>query len=378
MEQQIMKKEQMLRNLVLVLLAAFLGSAQLTAQCIANAGPDRNVCEDACVTLGLDSAQSGLIYQWNGLNGTPTSPLDSNSVAQPEFCAPQFAGTTAEYQFIVLDPIQLCSDTDTIVLTVQPTFVVNRGWIDSTICLGDTLRPIVTPLPADNYGFQWIAPAGNTVIGANLQDPLLEPNSSGVWNVTVTNLNTTCVVGTSVNITVEQLQVVVDPASSLINPGQRVQLNTDVLNGVAPYSYTWTPETFLSCTNCADPVAHAMESTSYTVSVEDADGCQGTATAVITTDSLLIPNVFTPNNDGINDVLFINYYGENTVYEILIYDRWGRKVFENRDRTIMWDGTDLNAQALPTGVYYMYVRIVGDPAIPEKDKQRAFAVNLIR
>ncbi len=378
MERKNMKYDTLLRLAVLGLFFLLGGTLEMNAQCIANAGPDRSICETDCDTLGQDTTRPNLIYQWNGLNGATTASLSDDTIAQPEFCAAGVTTPVIEFQFIVFDNIQLCSDTDTVSLVITPNFTLLPPWSDSTICNGDTVVLGASLLPpGPNYVYTWSAPAGNTISDPNVLNPTVNPTSSGNWILTVEDTVTNCTNIIAVPITVEQLQVNATPAAEIINPGQRVQLNV-TSNGVEPVTYTWSPETYLSCTVCPDPVSHAFQSTSYTVQAVDADGCRGSATVTITTDSLLIPNVFSPNNDGINDVLLINYYGDDAVYEILIYDRWGVKVFETRDRQVSWDGRDLNNNVLPTGVYYMYVRIVGDPAIPESDKQRAFAVNLIR
>ena len=69
--------------------------------------------------------------------------------------------------------------------------------------------------------------------------------------------------------------------------------------------------------------------------------------------NMYIPNIFSPNNDGENDVFYIR---SNCVIEFdcIIYDRWGNKVFESHDVNVGWDG-DLNRAQAATGVYVYYV-----------------------
>ena len=118
-------------------------------------------------------------------------------------------------------------------------------------------------------------------------------------------------------------------------------------------------------------------SMTYTVTGTDTNNCTGIATVNIVADSLVIQNVFTPNGDGINDLLMLNYYGSGD-YEISVFDRWGVKLFNTSDTNATWNGLNNNGTAVPEGVYYLVVRIVGDDAIPEKDKQRVFNVTLLR
>jgi gliding motility-associated-like protein len=141
--------------------------------------------------------------------------------------------------------------------------------------------------------------------------------------------------------------------------------------------YEWEPDTSINCVTCQDPVSAPTSSIMYTVTGWDTSGCRGTATVNINTDSLTIPNVFTPNGDGVNDELFFNYYG-NAFYQISVYDRWGERIFATTDKNAMWNGKTGSGADAPESVYYVTVRIIGDEAIPEKDKQRIFAVTLLR
>lgn len=344
------------------------------ANCIANAGPDQNVCAGNCVTIGADTTVPGNIYEWYVVGGPATSLSDS-TVAQPLACP---TASITEYVLVVTDPILMCSDTDTVALFRTQPFNFTRVWSDSTICLGEEITFAYTLLPAGtDYVFDWSSNVNFNYPDPSLEFPTVSPQASGSYFVTVTDTITNCTNTIPFNITVTQLNVIATPPGKEINPGQRVQLDALATDGQGDVSYVWSPDTYLSCTQCQAPVSMPSQSISYTVTATDERGCQGNATVVISADSLLIPNVFTPNNDGINDVLTLNYFGDG-VYEILIYDRWGKQVFVTKDKQVFWDGTTSSGALAPEGVYYMYVRIVGSPNIPEKDKQRAFAINLIR
>ena len=93
-----------------------------------------------------------------------------------------------------------------------------------------------------------------------------------------------------------------------------------------------------------------------------------TVTIIVETPcaDFIIPNVFTPNDDGRNDD-FVPYYYENGVfhdgllnvtgYSIVIYDRWGKEVYKSTDPTVYWNGRILNTQNLvPDGVYYYIIK----------------------
>lgn len=67
---------------------------------------------------------------------------------------------------------------------------------------------------------------------------------------------------------------------------------------------------------------------------------------------IVAPNAFTPNDDGVNDLFFVSVTGECTIisFEIKIFDRWGRLVFEGNETTDEWDGT-YDGRQLKEGVY---------------------------
>ncbi|MCH8904241.1 MAG: gliding motility-associated C-terminal domain-containing protein [Bacteroidetes bacterium] len=71
---------------------------------------------------------------------------------------------------------------------------------------------------------------------------------------------------------------------------------------------------------------------------------------------LIVPNVFTPNNDGKNDLFMIEYYGQK-LYRLLIYNRWGQLVFESNDRNYHWDGRINENKDASTGTYFFSLKI---------------------
>ena len=170
---------------------------------------------------------------------------------------------------------------------------------------------------------------------------------------------------TTFNITVPEalpalLQIL--PGDSTITPGSSIQLSTVF----TPYgagtikTYAWTPGDGLSCIDCPSPVASPYNAqTLYTLVVTYNEGCLDTAFIEINTNGVppvYIPNAFTPNGNGTNDVWFV--YGTGIKdFRAMIFNRWGEKVFESNDQFIGWDGT-YRGEAQPPGVYVYQVDIV--------------------
>ena len=113
------------------------------------------------------------------------------------------------------------------------------------------------------------------------------------------------------------------------------------------YSINWSPPYPLNCPECLSSSAFPLETTTFTIEVIDSNGCIVIDALTIFVDSekdIYVPNIFSPNGDGINDLFQI--YGKNMtrVHEFYIYNRWGEQVFEEKDFDpydpyVGWNGT---------------------------------------
>ncbi len=120
---------------------------------------------------------------------------------------------------------------------------------------------------------------------------------------------------------------------------------------------SWSPAQGLSCTDCLNPKARPDKNQIYEVTLTDKEGCTVTGTVSLSPIMVIeidVPNVFSPNGDGYNDVFFANG-NTDILYSMHIYDRWGENIFfaENlklNDATDAWDGT-FKGEKLNTGVY---------------------------
>ncbi len=364
-----------LRTIIFGLLLSTCTILTLKGQtpCIANAGPDMNLCLGNGVIIGGDTMLPGQTYTWSSIAGAPVSTLSNPGSSQP-IASP---GTTTIYQLAINNTALACTDTDTVIVTVTQPFTVST-WLDTTICLGDSLTFDIQPNPAGpDYVYSWEATNNDDFGDASAQNPTVGPSTSGFYSVQIADTFTNCSQFVGINVTVIPLNLIASPPAEVINPGQWVQLNVFATNANGEVTYTWSPDEFINCLTCDDPEVRPENSVTYTVLGVDTLGCRGTAQVTIATDSLLIPNVFSPNGDGINDVLKLNYHGYGD-YTILVFDRWGRKVFETKDTQVFWNGRDNSDQDVPEGVYYLVVKVAGDGAIPVKDKNMAFPVTLVR
>jgi gliding motility-associated-like protein len=129
--------------------------------------------------------------------------------------------------------------------------------------------------------------------------------------------------------------------------------------------WEWSPAKYLDCTNCASPNVTPMEPVNYTLTVATADGCTTTDTVSVKLlcgkSQIYIPNAFTPNHDGLNDVFRIRGQGVSRIDHFTIYDRWGELVFECSnlpidDKNAAWDGF-YKGKPVPAGSYVYIVQM---------------------
>ncbi|MGP8217292.1 MAG: gliding motility-associated C-terminal domain-containing protein [Bacteroidia bacterium] len=133
--------------------------------------------------------------------------------------------------------------------------------------------------------------------------------------------------------------------------GQSTGIGISPLNDST--SYFWWPSQGLNCQTCSSVVVTPSVTTTYyvtTLSGKDSNCVTDAVTITIEPPckDFAVPNVFTPNGDGLNDKFLINAIGMSD-YAIDIYDRWGIKEFHADTPTISWDGTDLRGNKVPLG-----------------------------
>ena len=146
---------------------------------------------------------------------------------------------------------------------------------------------------------------------------------------------------------------------------------------------SWSPTTGMSCTNCLNPsVLPLTETSEYTITVTDSEGCVASQTFVINITipcnpaDVPIPNAFTPDGDGVNDTFgAVVLEGIEEVTNMRIYNRWGNVVFETETGE-EWDGTD-GSKSAPSDVY-VYVMTIRCTIGEEKAEIRSGDVTLIR
>ncbi|MGY6562239.1 MAG: DUF7948 domain-containing protein [Luteibaculaceae bacterium] len=140
-------------------------------------------------------------------------------------------------------------------------------------------------------------------------------------------------------------------------------------------SLFWRPENLFSCSECFTTRLLFESEELVELIYTNIFGCTDTLRFLVRFDSdPFIPNAFTPNGDGIND-LFRPILADYNKFHLIIFDRWGNKVFETRNPGVVWDGTGVNGNPSPAGMYNYILNFVN---IRNEERVISGSVTLIR
>jgi gliding motility-associated-like protein len=137
------------------------------------------------------------------------------------------------------------------------------------------------------------------------------------------------------------IQVFPDPVVTITPDTTIIWGDFFQLNATGGVTYNWSPNDYLDCDDCQNPIAAPDQDITYCVNVVDANGCvKDTCTTIfveIVCGDVFVPSAFSPNDDGENDFLCVySDCWENLTFKI--YNRWGEVVFTNTTEGVCWDG----------------------------------------
>ncbi|MFN4234602.1 MAG: gliding motility-associated C-terminal domain-containing protein [Bacteroidia bacterium] len=317
------------------------------------ANADTTICQGASLLLSASNGTGSGTYIWsNNPSFSPAlnNPNDSTVNVLPVTNTSYYVQTT----------INGCTAVDTVQVNVSS---VNVTTTNISVCNPGQYTLTATATPT-NVSYQW-QPSALIVSGANTASPTVIAQSNSSYQVIATNTNG-CSDTAVASITISALGLATVNAyadeDTLIN-GESTTLHVTPASG---YNIVWAPASGLSNAASADPIATPNSTTEYIVSITDAQGCSRTDTLKITVIDFIceepyiyLPNAFTPNGDGQNDILYLRGNLIDEMY-LAIYNRWGELVFESTSPQVGWDGTYKGMNCDPAVfVYYFTVKCRG-------------------
>jgi gliding motility-associated-like protein len=291
--------------------------------------PSATICAGDTAQLGFISSDTSLTYLWQ-----PPLALNSNTISNP------LAHPNDTTLYLLQVSNGLCSDSIYQVVNVVQDAVSASA--DTLICPQSSIQLHVSHAGNSTYTYDW-SPNANIVSGDSTASPFVTVSQPTTFIVTVENAYH-CKYYDTVNVAVYSglPNVTATANPDTIKFGESSQLLADSSNAIW---LMWNADSTLSDLDIVNPVATPTQTYFYVVEVRDAHDCAKTDTVWVYLEhtpcaesNLYIPNAFSPNGDGKNDILYVRANNVTSIY-FAVYDRWGQKVFETRDINFGWDGS---------------------------------------
>ena len=272
-------------------------------------------------TTRLNPESDGLHYLWS-----PSASIINDTAKYAEI----IPGQSTTYH--VIATIGKCSAARNINVKVVPYPNAYAGK-DTTICFPSSIQLHAT----GGSIYNWVPTAFlNNPQSAN---PISTPQQSIKYTVQVNDiLGCPKPTYSSVIVTVEKIVADAGPSDTSIVQNQPLQLN-----GTGAQYYLWSPSTGLNNPDISNPVALLTESQQYILQVESEAGCKGQDTINVTVykikPGLYVPDAFTPNGDGKNDIFRPVPIGIKTLNYFKVYNRLGQLIYSTNIQEQGWDGT---------------------------------------
>jgi len=323
-----------------------------------------SACAESKATFAVANPQSGVIYNWysTATGGTPlgtgtsftTSTLSANAVYYVEQVNAQGCNSLQR---------TACYAT----LLPQPQFTTQ----DALVCPGSNAT-LAANTSDHNVNFAWYTTAtGGTPVstGDTLSIPVATVNVT--YYVEATNALTGCVSTTRKPAQVQILQPLAAPVAAVNSVTESsVTFGWNAVTGAITYMVsTDNGSSYGGPSSGASGLTHTVSSLKQNQSVTlmvramgltpcslSANSNAVTGQALNQTDDIYVPNAFTPNGDGNNDVVYVHSEGIKSL-NFSVYNQWGQILFSSTEKTNGWDGTYKGVKE-PLGVYTYYLKAV--------------------
>ena len=315
-----------------------------------DAGPDKFVCRGQSATI---TATGGTTYVWTAHPSLSCTSCTSPA-ARPD---------STRFYYVKGTDSHTCQNTDSVLVRVKQPFKMRVAPGD-TLCFGQSFQ--LQGFGAENYLWTPSRYLSSTTIA----NPVSRPDSSITYRL-VGYDSVGCFKDTGyVTIKVYPIpKIDIIENQITINAGDPVQFHSTASADVT--RWRWIPQQNLTCIDCPNPIANPRQSMVYTLTVSNDGRCTATDRVNISLlckdGNVFVPNTFSPNNDGANDVFYPRGKGLFSVKSMRIFNRWGELLFEKtnfqaNDPNFGWNGTQ-NGTPLTPDVYVYIMEILCDNSV---------------
>jgi gliding motility-associated-like protein len=276
-------------------------------------------------------------------------------VSQPslscDHCATPVASPSSTIEYYVTGTSSGCQTTDSILVKVKEPFVLTISPPDS-LCAGESVQLHTS----GGEVYQWQPATG--LSDPSIANPIATPATTTTYTLIASD-DSKCFADTGqVTISVFPQPVFTIPDSSIsVLAGFPDTIRT--IGSPDIIRWEWSPATWLSCYDCAEPVTQPNNNITYTATVYTSAGCTVSRQVIVRVlcsgANVYIPNTFSPNGNNMNERFYPRGRGLFGIASFKVFDRNGSVVFERREVTPNnaadgWDGT-YKGRPAPTGVY---------------------------
>ncbi len=286
------------------------------------AGNDTSICVNEDISGLIDLGETGITYHtylWE-----PGIGLSDSTIADPTLDL-SFLSESQQYILTVTNTVSECINKDTLDIILLP---ISEEYDSIFLCTGE---------------FHTLPNGEEVGPGEYSETYTAASNCDSIYTWVITQ--------TEINLDAEDTYT--------INLGESIELPLLVDSNVDSLSYEWSPTEGLSCTDCLNPIASPTETTIYTITINSGNGCtisQEITVEVLIRNQVAMPNAFTPNGDGINDLFRMSQVNIASV-NCAVFNRWGQVVFQSNDLDFAWDGS-FKGEDLDVGVYVYFMEVV--------------------
>jgi gliding motility-associated-like protein len=310
-----------------------------------NAGKDTIVCQNSDYILNANGAQT---YTWSGAG------LSCNNCASPTIKP----NVLSSYTVTGKDAFGCTGSALVNIDVIQPNKISVFG--GDTMCVGET-----TQLYAEGAEtYQWF-PSQYLDNSTSARPIFTAASDTAITYKVIGHTAKNCFADTGY-LSVKafpkpQLNIAQDEI--VLNIGSSVRLNISSSSDVT--TWRWSPPQGLSSTVVADPVASPAQTTTYACIASNGGSCVSrdeiTIRVVCGSTNVYIPNTFSPNNDGMNDVFYPRGKGLFNIKSFRVFNRWGQIVFERyntqpNNANDGWNGS-FNGKPLTSDVYVYIMEV---------------------
>ncbi len=332
------------------------------------------ICVGTPVTFTARTTGGGISpqYEWT-VNGTPTGSTNASYTDYAPADGDQISCMLTSNAACVADPVAASNILSLTVTKVGSSVGIVAS--ANSICSDSAVTFTATPVNGGNSPFyQWLI-NGQAIGDSTSLFRSKDLNDGDMISVVMTS-DEACTAPTSSNIitmTVYETPAISLTPDTVIKAHSSIRLSPVVTGPVQ--SYQWSPANGLNNFNSPDPVASPTGTTIYDLEVISPNGCTATAKERVQVFyDLLMPNAFTPNGDGINDLFRVPAITPVIIEKFSVFNRWGGLVFTGTGAD-GWDGRlDGKPQAAGT---YMWMVEYYDP-ITKASVMKKGTVELIR